>query len=106
MYVVLVLGLSWMDLIIVFLSDDILSNEAKEAKNIRRISGWFCLCRDRRLYRWLFGGSYLLCFRLKKVDSFLAAKNAKRCYVKKCDQCHYGLFYYSCYRLFYEMGQS
>ena len=48
--VVSVTGLSWMDLIIAFLSDDVLLSKAKEAEKIQRILARFQLCRDKRLY--------------------------------------------------------
>ena len=69
MSVVSVTGSSWMDPIITFLFEGILLSEVKEAEKIQRISAWFWLCRDRRLYRQLFGGPYLLCLHPEKVDS-------------------------------------
>ena len=62
---------SWMDLIVAFIMNNVLPNEAKVAEKIQRISSRFWLCRDKRLYRWSFEGPFLLCLHPEKVDSLL-----------------------------------
>lgn len=50
----------WMDSIVEFLADDRLPSEAKEAEKVRRVSTWFWLSEDLRLYQRSFGNPYLL----------------------------------------------
>lgn len=66
-----ILGPSWMDPIVAFITSGVLPNAAKVAEKIQRISARFWLCGDKRLYRQSFGGSYLLCLHLEKVDGLL-----------------------------------
>ncbi|XP_030933266.1 uncharacterized protein LOC115959101 [Quercus lobata] len=54
-------GPSWMDPIILFLREDILSEEKSEADKIRRKASRFWLFEDLKLYKRSFSGPYLLC---------------------------------------------
>ena len=60
-----------MDPIISFILDGVLPSEAKEAEKIRRISAQFQFSKDKRLYRLLFRGPYLLCLRPGVVEGLL-----------------------------------
>ena len=54
-------GPSWMDLIVVFLKDNILLEGKSKAKKIRRSVTRFWLSEDHKLYRRFYSGPYLLC---------------------------------------------
>ena len=47
-------------------------DDQKEANRVRQIAARYWLLVDRKLYRRSFGGPYLLCLRLKKVNELLA----------------------------------
>ena len=65
-------GSCWMDPIIEFLAEDrILENES-EVNKIYRIASCYWLSPDRKLHRRSFGGPYLLCIHLGKVNELLA----------------------------------
>ena len=65
-------GSCWMDPIIEFLAKDrILENESEVNKTCR-IASCYWLSPDRKLYRRSFGGPYLLCIHLGKVNELLA----------------------------------
>ena len=61
----------WMDLIIDFLAEDQAPNDEKEADRVHRVAAWYWLSVDRKLYQKSFGGLYLLCLRLDKVNELL-----------------------------------
>ena len=65
------LGPSWMDPIVAFITSGVLPNTAKVAEKIQRISARLWLCGDKRLYRQSFGGPYLLCLHPEKLDGLL-----------------------------------
>ena len=65
-------GPRWINPIISFISNGVLPSEAKEVEKIRRNSVRFWLSKDKRLYRWSFRGSYLLCLHLEAVEGLLA----------------------------------
>ena len=50
-----------MDLIVLFLKEDILPEEKLEVDEIRRKAPWFWLSEDQKLYKCSFSGPYLLC---------------------------------------------
>lgn len=52
---------SWIDPIVRFLKDDVLSEEKLEAEKIRRNASRFWLSEDHKLYKRFFSGPYLLC---------------------------------------------
>ena len=54
-------GPSWMDPIVAFLKDDILSEAKSEVEKIRRNATRFWLSEDHKLYRRSYSGPYLLC---------------------------------------------
>ena len=58
--------------IIEFLAEDRVPNDKKEANRVRRVAAWYWLSADCKLYRRSFGGPYLLCLRLEKVNELLA----------------------------------
>lgn len=68
-----------MDLIVDFLAENHLSSELKEAKKVRRVSAWFWLSKDRRLYQKSFGGPYLLWLHPSKVDELLTKLHERVC---------------------------
>ena len=53
-------GLSWMDPIVLFLKEDILSEGKSEVDKIRRKTPHFWLSEDQKLYKHSFSRSYLL----------------------------------------------
>ena len=59
------IGPSWMDLIIQFLSKDVLPEDRSKAKKIRRKAPQFWLSEDQKLYKRSFSGPYLLCIHLE-----------------------------------------
>jgi len=63
--------LCWMDLIIDFLADNRAPDDEKEADRVHRVAAWYWLSVDRKLYQRSFGGLYLLCLRLDKVNELL-----------------------------------
>ena len=110
------LGPSWMDPIVSFMTDVVLSSKAKKVEKVQSTSAWFCLSKDKTLYQWSFKGPYLLCLHLGDVEGRLTELHGGICrshmggwslahqamtrgfwwpnmqrdaakYVKKCDQC-------------------
>ena len=61
-------GPSWMDPIVAFLKDDILSKTKSEAEKIRRNAIRFWLSKDHKLYRHSYSGPYLLCVHPKASE--------------------------------------
>ena len=61
----------WMDLIVEFLAENHLSSKSKEADRVHRISAWFWLSEDHKLYRRSFRGPYLLCLHPTKFNELL-----------------------------------
>ena len=49
----------WMDLIIIFLVEDRMPVDEKEAKKVRRTAAWYWLFADHKLYRRSFDEPYL-----------------------------------------------
>ena len=62
----------WMDPIIDFLAKDRVPDDEKEAKKIHWVASRYWLSADHKLYRRYFGGPYLSCLHLKKVNEFLS----------------------------------
>ena len=60
-------GPSWMDLIVIFLKDDILPKEKGKANKVRRKAPRFWLSEDQKLYTRFFSRPYLLCIHLEAV---------------------------------------
>ena len=54
-------GPSWMDLLVLFLKEDILPKEKNEADKIQRNASQFWLFEDQKLYKRSYFGPYLLC---------------------------------------------
>ena len=61
----------WMDLIVDFLAEDRIPDDEKEASKVRRIASRYWLSANRKLYQRSFGGPYLLCLHLGKVNEVL-----------------------------------
>ena len=109
-------GPSWMDLIVMFLKEDVLPKSKFEADMVQRKAPWFWLFEDQKLYKRSFYGPYLLCVHLKAVELLLEELHERICgshtggtslshmaltqgywwsnmqreaqdYVKECDQC-------------------
>lgn len=68
-----------MDPIVSFVMDGVLPSEAKEAKMIRRTSARFWLSKDKRLYRWSFGGPYMLFLHLGDMEGLLTKFHGEIC---------------------------
>ena len=60
-----------MDSIVLFLKEDVLSEEKSEAEKIRRKAPCFWLSEDQKLYRRSFSRSYLLCVHPEVVELIL-----------------------------------
>ena len=80
----------WMDLIIDFLAEDRVPDDEKEANRVHRVAARYWLSADRKLYRRSFGGPYLLCLHLEKVNELLAELHDKVCgsHVGGCSLAH------------------
>ena len=52
---------SLIDLVVLFLKEDILPEEKSEADKVRRKASRFWLSEDQKLYKRSFSGPYLLC---------------------------------------------
>ena len=72
-------GSCWMDPIIEFLTEDRVPDDENEANKIRRVASRYWLSADRKLYRRLFGGPYLLCLHPGKVNELLAELHERVC---------------------------
>ena len=64
-------GPSWMDPIMQFLKEDILSKEKIEADKIRKKATSYWLSEDIKLYRRSFSGPYLLCVHPEQTELLL-----------------------------------
>ena len=64
-------GSSWMDPIVEFLKNDILSEEKSEAEKIRRNAPRFWLSKDHKLYKRSYFGPYLLCIHPEASELLL-----------------------------------
>ena len=62
----------WMNPIIDFLAEDQVPEDKKEAKKIRRVASQYWLSANRKLYWRSFGGPYLSCLDLEKVNELLS----------------------------------
>ena len=65
-------GPCWMDPIIDFLANERVPDDEKEANKICRVAARYWLSADRKLYQMSFGGPYLSCLHLEKVNELLA----------------------------------
>ena len=61
----------WMDPIVYFLAEDHISDDEEKANKVHRVASRHWLSVDRKLYRRSFGGPYLLCLHLGKVEEVL-----------------------------------
>ena len=64
-------GSSWMDFIVLFLKEDILSEIKSKADKVWRKAPRFWLSEDQKLYKRSFFGPYLLCIHPKAVELLL-----------------------------------
>ena len=109
-------GPSWMDLMVLFLKEDILPEEKLEADKVWRKAPRFWLSKNQKLYKRLVFGPYLLCIHpeaskllLKELQEGICGSHTRgrflshqaiiqgywwpnmqkeaQEYVKKCDQC-------------------
>ncbi|XP_065631116.1 uncharacterized protein LOC136068203 [Quercus suber] len=64
-------GLYWMDPIVKFLKEDILSEEKGESDKIRRKVTRFWLSEDQKLYKRSYSGPYLLCIHPEAAELLL-----------------------------------
>ena len=69
----------WMNPIMDFLAEDKVPDDEKEAKKIRQVAPRYWLLADRKLYRRFFGGLYLLCLHLEKVNELLSELHDEVC---------------------------
>ena len=60
-----------MDLIMLFLKNDILPEEKGEADKVWSKAPWFWLSEDQKLYKRSFSRPYLLCIHLEVVEPLL-----------------------------------
>ena len=60
-----------MDAILLFLEKDVLPEEKSEADKIRRKAPRFWLSEDKKLYKRLLSGPYLLCVHPKASETLL-----------------------------------
>ena len=62
---------SWMDLIVLFLREDVLPEDKSEADKVQRKAPWFWLYEDQKLYKHFFSGPYLFCIHLEASELLL-----------------------------------
>ena len=60
-----------MDPIVLFLKEDILSEDKSEADKVRRKAPHFWISKDQKLYKRSFSRSYLLCIDLEASELLL-----------------------------------
>ena len=60
-----------MDLIVLFLREDILLEDKSEADKVRRKTPHFLLSEDQKLYKRSFSGPYLLCIHPEALELLL-----------------------------------
>ena len=72
-------GPGWMDSIVLFLKEDVLSEEKSEAEKIRRKAPCFWLSEDQKLYKRSFSRPYLLCVHPEAVELILEELNEGIC---------------------------
>ena len=102
-------GPNWMDSIVLFLEEDILSKSKFEANKVRKKAPRFWLSKDQKLYKHSFSRPYLLCIHLEELHERICGSHTRgrslsyvafiqgywwpnmqreaQEYVKKCDQC-------------------
>ena len=68
-----------MDSIVLFLKEDVLSEEKSEAEKIRRKAPCFWLSEDQKLYKRSFSRPYLLCVHPEAVELILEELNEGIC---------------------------
>ena len=73
------IGSCWMDPIIEFLAEDRVPDDESKANKVRWVASRYWLSADRKLYRRSFGGPYLLCLYLGKVNEPLAEPHEGVC---------------------------
>ena len=61
-----------MDPIIDFLAEDQVPDDEKEANRVRQVASQYWLSANHKLYQRSFGGPYLLCLHLEKVNGLSA----------------------------------
>ena len=64
-------GPSWMGPLFTFLKNEILPEDKIEVEKIRRKASRFWLFEDKKLYKRLYSGPYLLCIHLEAVGILL-----------------------------------
>ena len=62
---------SWMDPIVLYLREDILSEDKSEANKIRRKASHFWLSKDQKSYKCSFSRSYLFCMHHEATELLL-----------------------------------
>ena len=60
-----------MDLIVLFLREDILPADKLEADKIRKKAPYFWLSEDQKLYKHSFSGPYVICIHPEASESLL-----------------------------------
>jgi len=65
------IGPSWMDSIVLFLKEDVPSEDKLEADKVRRKAPRFWLSKDQKLYKRSFSKPYLLCMHLEASELLL-----------------------------------
>ena len=64
-------GPSWMDLIMMFLKEDVFPKNKFEADMVRRKTPRFWVSEDQKLYKRSFSGPYLLCVHHEVAELLL-----------------------------------
>ena len=62
---------SWMDLIVLFLREDVLPEDKSEADKVQRKAPRFWLYEDQKLYKRFFSRPYLFCIHLEASELLL-----------------------------------
>ena len=83
----------WMDPIIKFLAEDQVPDDEKETEKVHRTAARYRLSANHKLYRRSFGGPYLQCLHLSKVEELLAELQDRVCgsHVRGCSLAHWAM---------------
>ena len=68
-----------MDLIVLFLREDVLPEDKSKADKIRRKEPCFWLSEDQKLYKSSFSGPYLLCIHPETSELLLGELHERIC---------------------------
>ena len=75
----IMVGPSWMDLLVLFLKEGVLPNKKPEVERIQRKAPRFWLSEEQKLFKHSFSGPYLLCVHSEAVEPLLEEMHERIC---------------------------